>query len=223
MGHSMNAKLVTAYVPIPNHPRTPEVYGALGEQLGGAPVRKKCFYQNLDTLWMTKFINKLPRPPRSAEFDNAAKNTLAYHSVQHQKTSWLVQAKDEDPDADILVWVDYGVFRLPGVNNQVIYEFMDRLDDSAIHIPGCWAKPDVVETSLPCWRFCGTVLAIPRRFVDQFDYECRVAARQHEAATHTIEWEVNTWARVERKTKMPIKWYKADHDASLFTGYGATT
>src|SRR5579859_2872026 len=133
----MRAKLVTAYVPIPNHPRTPEEYGTLGEQLGGTPVRKKAFYNTLNDCWMTKYINKLPFVPRSSEGDNPAKNTLAYHAVQHQKTSWLVQAADEDRDADVLVWVDYGIFRLPGVTNQAIYEFMERVDDKAIYIPGC--------------------------------------------------------------------------------------
>jgi hypothetical protein len=214
----MKTKLVTAYVPIPDHPRTAGEYGELGEKLGGVPVRKKVFYNKLDDLWLTKYINSLPFNPRSSEGDNPQKNSLAYHIVNHQKTSWLVQAADDDPDADMLVWVDYGIFRLPGVTNKAIYEFMEKLDDKAIYAPGCWAKPDVVESAYPCWRFCGSVLAVPRRYVDQFDFACRVAARHHISATKNVEWEVNTWARVERTTKLPIHWYKADHDVSLFTG-----
>lgn len=215
----MKIKLVTAYVPIPNHPRGPEEYGALGEKLSGVPVPKKAFYQPLDTLWLSKYINSLKFPPRASEHDNPHKNSLAYHCVNHQKSSWLVQAAAEDPDADVLVWVDYGIFRLDGVSNQAIYEFVEKLDDKAIYAPGCWeTKPDVVESAYPCWRFCGSVLAVPRRLVDSFDYECRVAARQHVAATKNVEWEVNTWARVERKTKLPFHWYKADHNSTLFTG-----
>ena len=91
----MKTRLVTAYVPIPNHPRTAKEYGDLGEQLGGVPVRKKCFYNKLDDLWMTKYVNKLPFTPRASEGDNSLKNSLAYHAVNHQKTSWLVQAADE--------------------------------------------------------------------------------------------------------------------------------
>lgn len=213
----MRTKLVTAYVPIPNHPRTAEEYGALGEQLGGVPVRKKCFYNTLSELWLQKYINKLPFTPRASEHDNPLKNTLAYHCVQHQKTTWLVQAANEDPDADVLVWVDYGIFRLPGVNNQAVYEFMEKLDDKAIYAPGCWQSPDAVEASFPCWRFCGSVIAVPRKFVDPLDFACRVAARQHISATKNVEWEVNTWARVEKKARLPFHWYKADHDVSMFT------
>jgi len=224
----MKARLVTGYVPIPNHPRTAEEYGALGERLSGVPVQKKAFYSRVEDTWLHKFIRTLPWVPSPSDHDNPAKNTLAYHCVNHQKTSWLVQAADEYPDADVLVWVDYGVFRLPGVTNQAIYEFMEKLDDKAIYAPGCWPLPAtaanycVVEAAYPCWRFCGSVLAVPRKMVDALDFACRVAARQHIGSTRNVEWEVNTWARVEakhiHKKTLKFHWYKADHDVSLFTG-----
>jgi len=212
----MRTKIVTAYVPIPNHPRTAAEYGELGEKLSGVPVRKKAFYQHPADLWMMKYINGLPFVPASSKHDNPSKNTLAYHAVNHQKTSWLVQASNEDPEADVLVWVDYGIFRLPGVNNQAIYEFMEKVDDKAIYAPGCWDRPQVVESAYPCWRFCGSMLAVPKKQVDAFDYACRVAARKHISSTKNVEWEVNTWARVEAQGKLKFKWYKADHDVSMF-------
>lgn len=212
----MRTKLVTGYVPIPGHPRSPKEYGELGERLGGAPVRKKAFYQRLEDTWMQKFLRGLDYPVRASEHDNPAKNTLAYHSVNHQKTTWLVQAADEDPEADVLVWVDYGIFHLPGMTNQALYEFMEKLDDRAIYAPGCW-NPAPVESAFPCWRFCGSVLAVPRKYVDALDYACRVEARQHVYKTKNVEWEVNTWARVEQRRKLPFHWYKADHDVSMLT------
>jgi hypothetical protein len=214
----MRARLVTGYVPIPGHPRTAQEYGELGEKLSGVPVRKKAFYGRVEDTWMAKYIQTLPYTPRSSEYDNPAKNSTAYHCVNHMKTTWLVQAADEYPDDDILVWVDYGIFRLNGVTNQAIYEFMEKLDDRAIYAPGCWDKSTVVESSYPCWRFCGSVLAVPRKLVDQLDFACRVAARKHISSTKNVEWEVNTWSRVEAKHRLPFHWYKADHDVSLFTG-----
>ena len=216
----MKAKLVTGYVPIPEHPRGPKEYGELGEKLGGVPVPKKAFYDQFQNTWMAKYIMTLPFKPKPSEYDNPAKNTTIYHCVNHEKTTWLRQAADEDPSADILVWVDYGIFRLPGVTNQVIYEFMEKLDDKAIYAPGCWDKPDVIESAYPNWRFCGSVIAVPRTMVHDFDFACRVNARQHISKTKNVEWEVNTWARVEKAPafKAPIHWYKADHDATLFTG-----
>lgn len=219
----MKAKIVTGYCPIPGHPRTAQEYGALGEKLSGVPVRKKAFYCKPEELWLSKYIVKLPFMPVPSRGDNARKNSILYHAVNHQKSTWLVQAANEDPDTDVFVWVDYGIFNLPGVNNQAIYEFMEKVDDRAIYAPGCWEKPLVVEASFPCWRFAGSVIAVPRKLVDAFDYGCRVAARKHISATKNIEWEVNTWARVEATGKPKIHWYKADHNVSLFTGLTLTT
>jgi hypothetical protein len=215
----MKVRLVTGYIPIVGHPRGPGEYGRLGEMLGAVPVPKKAFYQRVEDTWMAKYVRGLDYIPRASEGDNPAKNTLAYHCVNHQKTTWLVQAADEDADADVLCWVDYGVFRLPGVTATVISDFVSRLDDNAIYAPGCWPRPLAVESAYPCWRFCGSVLAVPRKMVDQLDYECRVAARQHTARTKNVEWEVNTWARVEQKTKLPFHWYAADHNGSLFSNF----
>jgi hypothetical protein len=58
---------------------------------------------------------------------------------------------------------------------------------------------------------------VPRKLVDQLDFACRVAARKHISATKNVEWEVNTWARIEAQHKLPFHWYKADHDVSMFT------
>lgn len=215
----MKACLVTAYVPIPGHPRGPGEYGELGEKLSGVPVMKKAFYQKVEDLWLAKYLASVKYPITVMSGDNREKNSAPYHCVNHQKTSWLVQAADENPDVDVLVWVDYGIFRLPGVNNEIIYNFMNAIDDKHIYAPGCWDKPTVVESAYPNWRFCGSLLAVPRQHVDPLDFECRRVARQHAINTKTLDWEVNTWARVEQsKRKLPWHWYKADHDATLFTG-----
>jgi hypothetical protein len=214
----MRVKLVTAYVPIAGHPRGPAEYGALGETLSGVPVPKKAFYDQVQNLWLSRHLRTLKFIPSSSEYDNPAKNSLAYHCVNHEKSKWLVDAANDDPEADVLCWVDYGIFRLPGVNNQAITEFIHSLDDKHIYAPGCWDKPLAVESSYPCWRFCGSVLAVPRTLVDAFHFECRARCSQHILATKNVEWEVNSWARVEAgKRKLPFKWYKADHDVSMFT------
>lgn len=212
----MKVKLVTAYVPIKDHPRGPEHYGRLGELLSGVPVQKKCFYQRVDETWLHKVIRHRPVVARSQVHDNAAKNTLAYHCVQHQKTEWLRQASTEDPDADVLVWVDYGIFNLPGINNKSIYEFFEKLNDKAIYAPGCWHQSMIIESVFPCWRFCGSVLAVPKQYIDPLDYEVRTQALRHLKRTNTVDWEVNTWARVEHGKKLPFHWYKADHNVSMF-------
>jgi hypothetical protein len=40
--------------------------------------------------------------------------------------------------------------------------------------------------------------------------------------TNKVEWEVNTLARLEQCSSLPIWQYRADHDASMFTAYPET-
>lgn len=213
----MKARLVTAYVPIAGHPRSVQEYGELGERLGGVPVRKKAFYQEVGSTWLAGFLRMLPSAPSWSTYDNPEKNSLAYHCVQHQKTEWLKQAAAEYEDDDVFVWVDYGIFHQPGVCNEAIYNFMERVDDKAIYAPGCWNATDQIPDEFPSWRFCGSVLSVPRRLIEAFDDEVKMNARAHIYMTRNVSWEVNTWARVERRTKLPLRWYKADHDVSQFT------
>lgn len=215
----MRVKLVTAYVPIPNHPRSPAEYGELGEKLGGVPVPKKAFYSRVENLWMWKLATRHPAPLQISAGDNPAKNSLAYHCVNHEKTTFLKTASDEDPSADVLVWVDYGIFHQPGITNQAIYEFCEKLNDKAIYIPGCWDKPEEISDAHPCWRFCGSVLACPKQYVDALDFAVRRQANFTVGKFNRVTWEVNTWARVEHWNRnLPIKWYKADHNETQFTG-----
>jgi hypothetical protein len=47
----------------------------------------------------------------------------------------------------------------------------------------------------------------------------KTAALRHIDMTKNVEWEVNTLARVEIAGQVPIRWYQADHNETLFTGY----
>lgn len=213
----MKARLVTAYVPIIGHPRGVEEYGELGEKLSGVPVRKKAFYQRVEDTWLAQYLRLLPNRPSWSTGDNEDKNSLAYHCVQHEKTAWIRQAAAEYDD-DVFVWVDYGIFHQPGVCNEAIYKFMEGLDDKAIYAPGCWPKENgVINPFAPCWRFCGSVLAVPRFFIDKLDDEVKHQAKATIAILQNVEWEVNTWARVEQKSSLPWCWYKANHDVTQFT------
>lgn len=232
-------RVVTGYVPIPNHPRTAEEYGRLGERFKEITAASVIpFYSKLEQCWLWRLAWETPNLTHS-EGDNPAKNTLAYHAVNHQKTTWLMQASLYDDDADIFVWMDYGIFHLPGVNGPVIDEFIKRLDDKCIYIPGCWEGPVIqdfrmtdrlpdpdadpfIDDNNPCWRFCGTVLVCPRRYCIKLDEAVRRSLYSHVARTKNISWEVNTWARMEKTRTLPIKWYKADHNERLFTGFKPT-
>lgn len=158
-----------------------------------------------------------------SEGDNPAKNTYAYHCANHQKTEWLcIEAFDADPAIDTLVWIDYGIFHVPGVNATDIADFIQRvaqLDDSDIHIPGCWGPNYTVSDETPCWRFCGGVMVVSRQQAPLLDKEYKIKTMRNIKRTKNVTWEVNDLARLERYTHLPIKWYKADHNETLFTGF----
>jgi len=106
-----NLKVVTGYVPIAGHPRTPQEYGALGEKIfaefaarGVVPIT--AFYETLAECWLWKYVHSLKHPTTHSPGDNPEKNSLAYHCVQHQKFAWLLKAAIKDPKPDVFVWVD---------------------------------------------------------------------------------------------------------------------
>lgn len=218
----LNLKVVTGYVPIQGHPRSAKEYGELGDQifgkLGTVPIRP--YYERLSDCWLWKYVHSLKEKTTHSIGDNPAKNTLAYHCVQHQKFGWLLKAGLDDHGAhDAYVWIDYGIGHVPGVTPEVILAFLDRvkLDDTAV--PGCWeAENALVNDFFPCWRFCGGVLVVPRWRLMPLYKAAKKAIRAHIDQTKNIWWEVNTMAQMERDG-FKMRWYLADHNQTMFTGY----
>jgi hypothetical protein len=217
----IKCKIITGYVPIVGHPRNAQTYGDLGEKLAeirACPV--KAYYNQISQCWMHPFVDRLKFKPTHSQGDNPEKNSLHYHMVQHQKTEWLFHASLEDKEPDVFVWIDYGVFHLPGVTKDVIEDFISRLAKDDLAIPGCWERRKVSDDS-PCWRFCGSVLVCPRPLTQSLDWFVKKEAKRRLLLTKNISWEVNTWARVEKFSPLPIRWYSADHNETLFTNYRA--
>ena len=226
MSGSIRAKVrvVTGYVPIHGHTRAPEEYAKLGEQLNGAlgDFKPAVFYNTIAELWMTPFIEKLAAGGhhiRHSEGDNPAKNSMEYHAVQHQKFEWLEQAALRDTDADVFVWLDYGCMRLPGFDSNSLTEFLRRVRKNDLAIPGCWEKKEVTDY-YPCWRFCGTLFVVPRQDVFPLNKAFKAITRLYVRAMRNVTWEVNDLARMELANVGPrIRWYPADHNATMLTGY----
>lgn len=220
MEYILKIQIVTGYVPIPDHPRTAEEYGELGEKLAeirAAPV--KAYYQAVQDCWLFRTLKAMDTWVTHSKGDNPAKNTLAYHIVQHEKFQWLAKALGHNEEADTFIWMDYGIFHLPGVTKEVVEEFLDHVQKDDLAIPGCWDKGLIVD-DYPCWRFCGSMAVIPRKLVHSINNAVKNQLFHHIKFSHNVPWEVNTWATVERSGLLPIRWYKADHNETMFTNYG---
>jgi len=220
----METLVVTGYVEIPEHPRKREVYDQLGDRLAelrAAPIR--AIRGALIDCWLYEQVRG--RPVEHAVADNPKKNSLAYHVVQHQKTAWLLQALEANPWAEVLVWIDYGIFHQPGVSVEAIDAFLARAcAETGIAIPGCWERAesmDAIDLTQPCWRFCGSSLVCHRRYLEPLDAAIRGDVIDRLDTTGYVSWEVNAWARVELSTALPIRWYRGDHNQTQFTGYAA--
>jgi hypothetical protein len=236
---------VTGFVPIPGHPRPEAEYRALGERLhmglhmGRMPLFKlegelsDCWLS--DYLWMNTDLDGFDH----AVADNPRKNSVQYHIVQAQKIECLAQVMERfalSPAAqvierlgltpnDVMCWIDFGIFHIPGVTEQIIRDFLQRAaNERAIAIPGCWDKQPNHDDRQPNWRFCGGVVVVPCRYVRKLDSAVKTEYMRCLKEDKLLTWEVNILARVEnRYPELPIWQYRADdHDASMFTNYPRT-
>lgn len=221
---------VTAYVPIPDHPRSVEDYQRLAGPLLDMADRIPLMAADgdLEHCWLYRhLLNRYDMDPAKFSHsvsDNPRKNSLAYHIVQAQKIEWLVAAAQIDPMADVFCWIDYGIFHVPGVTSKIISDFIKRADnEQIITIPGCWGTDYVYDDAHPCWRFCGGLIIVPRVYLDRLDQAVKREYIRWLELTHNVSWETNTLARVEQLyPNLPIWWYRADHDQTIFTNYTAT-
>lgn len=222
-------KVVSTFIELPEHPRPPEEYHKLGKQLieavrlGEWPLW--CVQLPIEQCWMYRWFKDRKLHPTHSQGDNPRKNTLAYHIVQNQKIETLLLAAqmDERPEVDTFCWIDYGIFHVPGVTAAVIASFLERAQhEKAIAIPGCWGPDTPPNDSFPHWRFCGGVLVCPRKYLFELDTYVKTLTMRYITETNNVTWEVNYWAHLEKAFKLPLWWYQADHDASMFTAYPET-
>jgi len=216
--------VVTAFVPIPGHPRSEEEYARLGQRLLECDFPVLRMEGELEACWLLQFLHGRGKDCYHALGDNPQKNTLAYHAVQAQKTDLLHEAMLFMPKATVFVWIDYGIFHVPGVTRQTLESFVLRAcNERVIAIPGCWDRQAVHDDAYPNWRFCGGVMVVPREYVQPLDQAMKREYIRRLTDHNHVTWEVNVLASVEQRyPELPIWWYKADHNASLFTNYQAT-
>lgn len=220
----MGVKVVTGYIEIPTHPRGPHDYKALGAELLDALGDTEALVfdspeQRLVDTFLGRYIKDIANLGHAVA-DNPAKNSKAYHCVQHQKFEWLRTAHAmDDGAADVYVWIDYGIMHLKnkGVTAAVIQKFLDKAQDFAhVTMPGCWLRKPEIDDSYPCWRFCGGVIAVPRTLIRPFTQLAMATAIRRIHQTMSLTWETNSLAHLELTDQIPILWYKADHDGSMF-------
>ena len=215
-------RVVTAFVPIPDHPRTAEEYSELGKGLRAIRAPFKAFYNTVEDCWLYKDLQKAGVYALTHSMgDNPAKNTLAYHIVQHNKLEWLGAASIMDPGATTFVWLDYGLLHCPGMTVDKINNFLGKIKADDLAIPGCWGPERPSDDSNPSWRFCGGLMVVPRKYLRRFSNEFKDRTMRNINLKRNVTWDTNDLARVEKYGSLPIRWYLANHDASMVDNYDA--
>jgi len=199
----MSVCVVTGYVPLPCEHRSRERYNELGVKLLDCLDRSILFRQELGDCWLSKKIGNV---------DPGGKDSTAYHCVQHEKFAWLERASAVT-DATTVVWIDYGVFHMPGVTPEIVCDFIRLVEES---------EPDVIVSPSgsagdhfghnPSWLFLGAVLVVPSHLAGWLASECRLAV-------DPVSWEVNTLSRVREAHPDLFRFYGANHNYSIFTEY----
>ncbi len=218
--------VITGYVPIEGHPRGVDEYGRLGERLGAAisPVAPlKAFYSLLPHCWYWKTIWEAGTTVTHSAYNNPAKNTIAYHVVNHQKTEWIAEASRLYTDVDVFAWIDYGILCVPGVTAEILQGFIKSINKpDAVVIPGCWGTDVEINDTEPCWRFCGGCMVVPAKLAAEFDDRFKIATKRAFWRTKNVTFEVNDLARLEKHGTVPMRWYQADHNETMFSNYKDT-
>ena len=151
----MKAKFVTAYVPLGYMPhRTDEEYRRYGHRLTAIGAQVRAFEDfPLKDCWMFDYLQSLPKMPEPETQGNGAKNTLEYHIVQHSKTQWMRMAYEEDRTTDILIWMDYAIFKDNELWESDIDNLLSQVNDETIAIPGFVGRDVWFGPGGPHWRF----------------------------------------------------------------------
>lgn len=182
------------------------------------PATTTVYRQSLTDCYLYDATRRAKSP-----YPTDGKDTVDYMVVQHQKSAWLHDALDATV-ADLAVWVDLGILHVPGVTEEKILAFWERLSRSAtdrIALPSIWPLTieSLIDYTRPAWYFAGGVVVMPRLLSLWFADRVKTYARRQIERTGLTTWEVNTWAAVARDHLHRFAPYRANHDATIFDGY----
>ena len=223
-----DACLVTGYVRLDNENRNHERYTELGQRLLGTGVPTVAFldpdvivrtrpeflrlHASLESCWYWQASDGTVLPG-----GNPKKDTRSFLSVQHEKTAWVAEAA-RCTDAEMLVWMDFGLLHVEGITEDAIRAFLLRAADAPrdrISMASIWGPPSHrVAPFKVAWHCAGGVFVVPRRLAEWFHSAVKREAANVLAAGFAT-WEVNTWANVWHNHPDKFRHWQCDHNATL--------
>lgn len=229
-------RLVTAFVPlegqIGNSLQPTDFHILARRMIHVVPPAQRTVYGSwpIEEIWLYNWLaarDWLDLPPSlPTEPDRFAtpRHFVSSCIVMHARTQFLKMAALAHPDAEILVWLDYGILK-QGVHTgkQVqphhITRFLAKVERyyAAGHrdIPFPGIEPQTcIHPTWNSWRFCGSTHVIPRWHLDRIDEVYRKCCGEAIDTNRSIPIDLPIWATVEwcYDQELPYRWYRAEHD-----------
>lgn len=224
-------KVISAFIPIPVRHLSPEGYRELGGRLmracGETPVH--VFEHPLEECWLAKrnppMVPAAPVPPD--RYASPADNVKS-HIVQHNRTTWALQAAAEDSNIDVIVWFDFGLLKQGHWNGHPIEEMhvreflakVERYPFDDMPFPGIEEKKPI-DVHGNNWRFCGSTHIWPVKWLREIDRAYKRELIRFIEQHQCVPLDLAIWPAVEEALAgtVPFAWYKGDYDSTQLTGF----
>jgi len=225
-------RVVTAYVDLGLAKRSVGEFYILGDRLYRAcePDFRAFIRFPFEECWLTKEMRRqvgwIAANHRAEDRFETDMEHVRSNIIQHSPMQWLKLAMAEDPLSDVFVWMGYSImkqgdFTGKRITPEHVREFLCKLrqwEPNCIPLPGITDRAPV-NVHGDNWRFCGSTLIVPRQFVEPLERSYKFETREFIRRHGCIPLDLAIWPMVEERSGLPIRWYKAEYDATQLTNF----
>lgn len=149
--------------------------------------------------------------------------------IQHWRTQAAMKLLAEEPDLDVIVWLDYGLLKQGAWrNNQItethVAEFMRKVAQHEpfvdIPFPGI-EPPKSISDHGDNWRFVGSTHIWPTKFLPAIHHAYQFECRRFIRRVGAVPLDLAIWPSVEQNSGLPFTFYQGEYDASQLTNFPA--
>lgn len=186
-------------------------------------------------LWLQRWLDE-HRGLRLPAIRSVEKDTLAYMSVQHQKTDWVRRAAALNPfRSDSFAWVDFGFTWMiespvPEVQRKLQALATVTVPPGLVVAPGREHPASLLRdvhpfylAEYPYFSFLGTFFAAGAAAIERFDSTHKQVAGRLFVDSGVVTWEVVVWMAVWARAPELFAHYRADHDDSFLDAFPRDT
>lgn len=226
----MKVKAVTAYVDLGLTQRPSLDFHVLGQRLIRACGGRVTVFNEFpfESCWAARAFPGLPAAnPRALDRFVTDKEHVRSNLIQHSPVQWVAKAYARDPfDTDVFVWMGYsllkqGAFTGKPITEDHVSNFLDACEKypfNDIPFPGILPRAPVNPHG-DNWRFCGSTVIFPRRYLDRIVKSYFAKMRQFVHTYDAIPLDLAIWPEVERDSGLPWRFYKGEYDATQLTNF----